>query len=180
MKLSLLPVLIIVTAFSMSGSIYDIKIQPIEGGSAISLSAFAGKKILITTINSINLDTTRLLFLDSLQRTNASSLLIIAVPAGNIREKALVGNDSKISKLKISLPLRFFITPTAMVTKSSGKDQHPLFRWLTNVSENRHFDVDVTTGQIFIVSSTGILYSVLPGNVSAHFLSGVLEHEVTQ
>ena len=49
------------------------------------------------------------------------------------------------------------------IKKSNAELQHPLFGWLTNVTKNSHFDIDVEReGQLFIISERGTLYSVLP------------------
>lgn len=178
MKLIFLTAIIVITNFSLQGNIYDIEVQPVEGGSPVSLSSFAGKKILFTTISSLNPDTTQLALLDSLQKSD-SSLQVIAVPAADLGGGA--GSDQVIKSLKADLSLGFMITQTAMVTKNSGTDQVAVFKWLTNVSENGHFDMDVNTkGQLFIVSRSGILYSVLESNVPANILSSVLNQEPAQ
>ncbi|MEO6327695.1 MAG: hypothetical protein ABIO55_02130 [Ginsengibacter sp.] len=176
MKLTILFGLFILIFFSQ-GSIYDIEVQPVEGGSAISISSFAGKKIIITPINSLTPDTARLKFLDSLQNTD-TSLRVIAVPAIDFEG---TGSNEAISNLKEVLSADILITTSASVKKSAGNDQHPLFKWLTNVGENRHFDIDVSSaGQLFVVSGSGTLYSVLPGDVPAQVLTQVLNQSVTQ
>ena len=157
-------------------SIYDFEVQPISGGSAVSLSTFAGKKIIITIISPLNPDTTTLAFLDSLQQSD-TELQIIAVPATGL---GAVGNDKNIAVLTNALSPGFIITKSAMVSKSAGIDQMPLFKWLTDVSQNRHFDIDVTAqGQYFIVSKAGTLYSVLPANVPANILTRTLNETIT-
>ena len=157
-------------------SIYNIEVQPINGGSAISLSTFAGKKIMVTIISSLNPDTTTLAFLDSLQQSD-TELQVIAVPAADL---GAAGNDQDIA-VRNALSTGFIITKSAMVSKSSGTDQMALFKWLTNVSQNRHFDIDANAhGQYFIVSKAGTLYSVLPANVPANILTRTLNEAITQ
>jgi hypothetical protein len=47
-----------------------------------------------------------------------------------------------------------------------------LFAWLTQSSENRHFNMDVgSEGQLFIVSAKGTLYCVLPKNTPQKFIN---------
>lgn len=177
MKLFILPVTILITIFWWQESIYNIEVEPVEGGSAFSLSLFAGKKIVITTISSANPDTVQLRFLDSLQNAD-TSLKVIAVPSIDLSEP---GSDEAIANLKAGLSLSFTITRSAMVKKSAGSDQQPLLKWLTDVNENSHFDIDAeATGQLFIVSSTGILYSVLKSDVPAEVLTKVLNQNVNQ
>ncbi|MEP7373202.1 MAG: hypothetical protein ABI675_07390 [Chitinophagaceae bacterium] len=155
-------------------SIYDINIQIVSSGQPVSMSSFANQKIIIATINAVNPDTVQLRYFDSLQ-TADKSLIIIAVP---VVDSSGAGNDRQFAKLQKSMSLDFIITRPARVTKNAGAKQHALFRWLTNVTGNGHFDTDVRTpGQLFIISRSGILYSVLESNVPARILSGVLNQE---
>ena len=157
-------------------NIYDFEVQPISGGSAVSLSTFSGKRVIITIISPLNPDTTTLAFLDSLQQSD-TELQIIAVPAADLGD---LGNDQDIAVLTNARSTGFIITKSAMVSKSTGTDQMPLFKWLTNVSQNRHFDIDATAqGQYFIVSKAGTLYSVLPANVPANILIRTLNEVIT-
>jgi glutathione peroxidase-family protein len=49
----------------------------------------------------------------------------------------------------------------------NGENQHPLFKWLTHLNKNTHFDRDVEeTGQLFIISKKGTLYGILGRQVS--------------
>jgi glutathione peroxidase-family protein len=156
--------------------IYDFEVQPISGASAVSLSTFAGKKIIVTIISPLNPDTTTLAFLDSLQQSD-TELQIIAVPAADL---GAVGHDQDIAVLTNALSPGFIIIKSAMVSKSAGTGQMPLFKWLTNVSQNRHFDIDANAyGQYFIVSKAGTLYSVLPANVPADILTRTLSEVIT-
>jgi len=169
------PLVILLSIFYGQDSIYDIDIQLVASGQPVSMYSFANKKILIATISSINPDTLQLRFLDSLQTADAS-LSVIAVPviAGND-----AGNDRFIANLQNSMALDFIITKSARVKKSDGNNQHSLFRWLTNVTGNGHFDTDVgDPGQIFIISRRGILYSVFENNVPRHILTNTLKQEL--
>jgi len=171
----LFPIVVLLSISFGRDSIYDIDIQLVASGQPISMNSFANKKILIATISGASPDTVQLRFLDSLQTTD-SSLTVIAVPviAGND-----AGNDRFIANLQNSMALDFIITKSARVKKNEGSNQHSLFRWLTNVTGNGHFDTDVgDLGQIFIISRSGILYSVLEHNVPLHILTNTLKQEL--
>jgi glutathione peroxidase len=171
----LFPMVMLLSIFSERDSIYDIDIQLVASGQPVSMYSFANKKILIATISSDNPDTVQLRFLDSLQTTD-TSLNVVAVPliAGNDG-----GSDRLIANLQNSMALDFIITKSARVKKNEGINQHSLFRWLTNVTGNGHFDTDVGgPGQLFIISRSGILYSVLENNVPLHILTIVLKQEL--
>lgn len=157
-------------------SIYDIPIESISGNN-ISMSSFANKKILITTFSSIMPNVSQLQYLDSLQNSN-TSLIVIAVPANDFGG---IGNDATLANLINSLSIDILILKSAYVKKNAGNNQQPLFKWLTNVNENNHFDVDVEAiGQMFIVSGNGILYSVLGENVPDTVLNQVLSQNLNQ
>jgi len=171
----LFPIMILLASFLGRDSIYDMDIQLVGSGQPISMYSFANKKILIATISSTSPDTVQLRFLDSLQ-TSDTSLSIVAVPvlAGN---NAV--NDRFIAELQNRMALDFIITKSARVKKNEGTNQHSLFRWLTNVTGNGHFDADVgDPGQLFIVSRSGVLYSVLEKHVPLHILTNVLKQEL--
>jgi len=158
------------------GSIYDVQIISVQN-STISISSFANKKILITTINCENPNTAQLLFLDSLQNTD-TSLRVIVVPALDFGG---IEHDAALVSLSNTLGLDFTIIRSAFVKKAAGNNQHPLFRWLTDVNENWHFNTDVESiGQFFIVSKTGNLYSVLSNDVSREILNQVLNQNIVQ
>lgn len=162
--------------FSFQSSIYDLQIESISGNN-ISMSSYANKKILITTISSVSPDIIQIEYLDSLQNSD-SALRIIAVPAKDLGGS---GNDAILALLADSLGIDITITKSAYVKKSAGSNQHPLFRWLTDVNENSHFDMDVEAiGQLFIVSRNGVLYSVLGNDVPVEILSQILSQNVNQ
>ena len=175
MKYKILSAILFVTITNWQSSIYDIQVLPVDGSNSISLSSYANKKILIATISAANPDKTKLIWLNSLQQAD-TSLRIIVVPASDLGG---AGNDTSIATLKTSLSLRYVITKSANVKKNAGSNQHSLFKWLTHVSENTHFDKDVESiDQLFIVSKSGTLYSILDRKVSASVLSQALNQEI--
>jgi glutathione peroxidase-family protein len=174
MKIFLLSSAILLAVFLWAGSVYDINIELVASGQPVSLSSFAGKKVIITSFSADNPDTVQLRFLDSLQAAD-TSLQIIAVPA---IDSSNTFSDQSIANLQDSLLLNFIITKSASVSKDAGSNQQALFHWLTNAAENGHFDADVTgPGQLFIISRSGILYSVLESNVPVAVLTSVLSQE---
>ena len=171
----LFPMVILLSIFLGRDSIYDIDIQLVASGQPVSMYSFANKKILIATISSANPDTVQLRFLDSLQ-TADTSLSIIAVPVIAGKDG---GNDRFIANLQSSMALDFIITKSARAKKNEGSNQHSLFRWLTNVTGNGHFDADAGgPGQLFVISRSGILYGVLEKNVPLHILTNTLKQEL--
>jgi glutathione peroxidase len=138
-------------------SIYDIRIQTLEG-KIISMSAFKGKKIMIAALSPDNMQSGSLDFLDSLQKAHPS-ITIIAVPALDFGGQQ---NVEILSSLKTITTQNIIITASAQVKKTAGVQQDHLLYWLTHSSENSHFDAEVVTDdQLYIISESGILYSVM-------------------
>lgn len=162
--------------FSMQSSIYDIQIDTVEGATA-GMASFTGKTIVISPFNALTPDIAWLQHLDSLQMGD-TSLQVIAVPANDFTN---AGNDGLLAVLKDSLALNFVMLKSTDVKKDAGNNQNLLLKWLTDVNENGHFDVDVMAeGQMFIVSRNGILYSVLDNDVPENILNQILSQNVSQ
>lgn len=154
-------------AFLISGyiaitSIHEFSVSKAEGGQQ-SLSAYQGKKILVITLpiqQSASADSL-LYSLDTLASAHSSTLVVIAVPAYE---------DGFIDSMKIDL-LQWYrsklgnqivITDGCHTRKTSGTQQHPLFKWLTQTSQNGVFDIDVEgPGSKFFANIDGKLYGVL-------------------
>ena len=146
----------------ISGEVYQKTVPLIEGGNQ-SLSTYQGKKLLIVTLPlQQNPSTDSLLFsLDTIATAHAADLKVIATPAFEdgftASQKTSLKNWYR-SKLGNSI----IITDGLYTRKSSGSLQHPLFGWLTHVSENGRFDIDVTEKETkFFVNTDGLIYGVL-------------------
>jgi glutathione peroxidase-family protein len=162
--------------FSVQSSIYDLQIEKLSGGT-VSMSSFTNKKIIITAFNASSPDVGWLRYLDSLQNSD-TSFHLIAVPA---KDMGGAGNNGSLSQLNNSFTPKFLMTKQAFVKKESAGNQQALFKWLTYVNENAHFDINADApGQVFIVSKAGILYSVLPRDVPKDILLQVLSQTVIQ
>jgi glutathione peroxidase len=138
-------------------SIYDIQIQTMDG-KTISMSAYKGKKIMIAAVSPDNMQAGGLDFLDSLQKAHPS-VTVIAVPALDFGGQQ---NTEILGSLKTIAPKNIIITISAQVKKTAGLQQDHLLYWLTHSSENSHFNAEVETdNQIYIISESGILYSIM-------------------
>lgn len=156
------------------GSIYETSVETSDGAT-LNMSLFQNRKILVTVIKAEKPDTTQLNKLDSLQQAD-SSVTIIAVPTNEFGGN---GTNSGIAGIINTRTPSFIITKIEQTRKSAGPDQHPLFKWLTNVQENGHFDTDITgLGQIFLVSRSGTLFGVLSAESDPGLLSELLNVEI--
>ena len=163
MKAITLLIFVAVSIFARGqNSIYDYSVPKIEGGSQ-PLAAYQGKKILIITLplqHSAAADT-MLFCLDTLAAAHNPQLVVIAVPsyedgfAPAQKEQLRQWYRSKLGNYIV-------ITDGLYTRKTSGSQQHLLFKWLTTDSLNEVFDIDVE-GPVhkFFVNGNGKLYGVL-------------------
>lgn len=161
-----------------TGGIHYHSVPKIDGGHQ-QLSVFAGKKVLIITLpiqQSASADS-MLYSLDTLATSRVSTLKVIAVPSfedGYTNNQKLILEQWYRSKLGNHI----IITKGLYTRKTSGAQQHPLFRWLTDVSQNGIFDIDVEgPGHKFFAKGNGQLYGVLrpPSKISGQGVQKTLQ-----
>lgn len=145
-----------------TGSVYDFSVPTIAGGTQ-NLSAYQGKKIMIITlpVEQSPAADSLLSSLDTLAAARAQSLQIIGVPA--IEDGYTAGNNSALQQWYFSkMGSHVLVTGGLYTRKTSGSQQHPLFKWLTSSNQNEVFDIDVAgPGYKFFSNSSGQLYGVL-------------------
>ena len=113
-------------------SIYDIKINSLQG-NPIDFSTFKGKKLLIVNVASKCGFTPQYKDLQKLQDSFQSSLQVIGVPCNQFGKQE-PGTYEEIQEFcEVNYGVSFLITEKIDV---KGSNQHPLFKWLTNKSEN--------------------------------------------
>ena len=113
-------------------SIYDIEINSLQG-KPINLSLFKGKKILFVNVASKCGFTPQYKELQKLHNIYEESLVVIGVPCNQFGKQE-PGNSSEINEFcQVNYGVSFLITEKISV---KGKEQHPLYSWLTNKNEN--------------------------------------------
>jgi glutathione peroxidase len=163
----MLKLILIFSSFFLTGavcveSIYTNSVITIEGTNK-PLTNYRGKKILVITLpiqqNSSN--DSLLHSLDSLRSAYSGSLIIIAVPSYEDGYTATIKASLKQWYRSI-LSIDVIVTEGMYTRKSSGSQQHPLFKWLTDKTKNNHFDKDIGGPRNkFIVWTDGELIGVL-------------------
>ena len=157
-------------------TIYDVQVQSIDG-KIINMASFKGKKILIASGSPDILQKETIPFLDSLQKVNAS-LVIIAVPASDFGGTQ---NSAILTSIENSVKTSLLITTLSELKKEGGVSQNALMQWLTNRSRNSHFDAEVNTdSQLYVISESGILYCVLEKGAPLSVLRDVLKNPVDE
>lgn len=150
---------------------YNLVIQDIND-STVHMSSFQGKNVVVAEFDASNPDLDFLSGLDNLEASD-SGLVVLMVPATDFHGSL---NSRQLQTLKSAIKGRNLVTETGMVSKSAGNAQLSLFKWLTNVSENTHFDTDVTAeNQIFLISPKGELYAALGKATPIELVSSLLK-----
>lgn len=147
---------------------YGIKFESLDG-TLINTSVYQGKKVVVAIVSADTSNLSLVRYLDSIQKVN-TGIQVIAIPTGDFNGNINV-QDLKNIRKKLSI----LITKPLRVKKSNASLQHPLFNWLTQSKENKHFDMDVDgEGQVFVISAKGTLYSVLPKNTPKVVISKII------
>ena len=113
-------------------SLYKIQIQSLQGDS-IHLSDFEGKKILFVNVASKCGYTPQYEGLQKLLETYGEKLIIIGVPCNQFMSQE-PGNPKEIESFCTkNYGVTFLMTEKIDV---KGKNQHPLYAWLTDIEKN--------------------------------------------
>jgi glutathione peroxidase len=111
---------------------YDIKINSLQG-KAIHLKEFEGKHILFVNVASKCGFTPQYKNLQELHNTYKDKLQVIGVPCNQFGGQE-PGNPNEIESFcEVNYGVSFLMTEKIDV---KGKNQHPLYEWLTDVSQN--------------------------------------------
>ncbi|WNH10945.1 glutathione peroxidase [Thalassobellus suaedae] len=135
-------------------SIYDIKINGLNG-SEIDLSTFKGKHILFVNVASKCGFTGQYEDLQKLYNTYQDKLMVIGVPCNQFGNQE-PGTEKDIQTFcKLNYGVTFLMTEK---TEVKGKNQHPLYQWLTKKVKNGKTDSSVKWNfQKYLIDTQGNL-----------------------
>lgn len=121
-------------------SFYDFTVQTIDG-KELPLSSFKGKKVLVVNVASKCGFTSQYAKLQELYSTyGKDDFVIIGFPANNFLHQEPGSNE----EIKEFCTLNYGVTFPMMAKISvKGKDMAPLYKWLTQKSENGVQDAKV-------------------------------------
>lgn len=118
--------------FAPSASIYDFKIEAIDG-TTIDFSQYKGKKLLIVNTASKCGYTPQYEDLQKLHELYGDKLTILGFPSNNFMGQE-PGTNVEIAKFcKVNYGVTFQLFSKIEV---KGKDQHPLYAWLSDKDKN--------------------------------------------
>ncbi len=150
-------------AFLITSSIYDFKVDGLEGGS-IDLSAYKGKKIMIVNTASKCGFTPQYADLEKLYEAYKDRLVIIGFPANNFGQQE-PGTNSEIKEFcKKNYGVSF---PMAGKVSVKGDDIHPLFKYLVDEAGKLGVQDPIKWNFTkFLIDENGKLIAVFPSKVT--------------
>jgi glutathione peroxidase-family protein len=165
--------LLIASVNNFGGNFYSFSFTRLDG-TAMSTSSYQGKKVIVYVFNGGHPNRATLLAMDSIQRANVDSVVVLAFPALDFDSSA---NSASLKVLSDSLGLSMVMAQPCRVKRAAAGVQQPLFRWLTTMSANTRFGRDVEDdGMLFVVSKQGSLYGVINGGLYLAVLPQVLKY----
>lgn len=145
-------------------SFYDFNVKTINGQN-LNLSSFKGMKVLIVNVaskcgNTPQYEKLQMLF----DKYGKNNFVVIGFPANNFMGQE-PGTNEEIQQF---CTLNYHVTFPMMAKISvKGKDIDPLYKWLTEKTENGKQDAEVTWNfQKFMIDENGNWVGVVPPNES--------------
>ncbi|MDP6909505.1 MAG: glutathione peroxidase [Flavobacteriales bacterium] len=153
-----------VATMAQTKSLHDFKANTLEG-SELDLSTFKGKKVLVVNVASKCGLTPQYADLQKLyEQYGSDSFEIIGFPANNFMGQE-PGSSDEIAEF---CQKNYGVTFTMMEKVSvKGKDQSPIYKWLTSKEENGVLDGKVSWNfEKFLINEDGKLVKNLEPKVS--------------
>ena len=144
------------------GSIYDFKVEALDGGT-IDFSKYKGKKILVVNTASKCGYTKQYEGLEKLYEQYKDKLVIVGFPANNFGGQE-PGTNTEIGEFcKKNYGVTF---PMAAKISVKGDDTAPIYKWLCSKAENGVLDAEIkwNFGK-FLLDENGNLISYFPSKV---------------
>ena len=155
-------ILIIIILFSMTSIaqnlIYNIPLQSIDN-EAIDLNNYKGKYILFVNVASYCGYTNQYADLQKLHE-HYQNLEVIGLPCNQFLFQEPFSQDSIKNFCESNYAITFLMTEKINV---KGKNQHPLYKWLTEKDLNKSKDSTVKWNfQKYLIAKNGNLIDVFP------------------
>ena len=113
-------------------TVYDFKVKTIDG-KEVNLSMYKGKKLLIVNVASECGNTPQYAELEELSKKYGEKLVVLGFPANNFGSQEPGSNSEIQSFCKKNYGVTF---PMFEKISVKGKDQHPLYQYLSNKDKN--------------------------------------------
>jgi len=154
-KIIFLLALVIGTTFAsaQTKSLHDFTVKDIQGNEC-DLSQFKGKKVLVVNVASKCGLTPQYEKLQELyQQHENDHFVILGFPCNNFREQEPGSNEEIMEFCKLNYGVTFPIMEKVQVV---GDYKSPLYKWLTEKSENGKMDAEIRWNfQKFMIDENG-------------------------
>ena len=151
----LILILVIMANTIAAQNFHDLTINSISG-EEMKMSEFEGKKVLIVNVASYCGYTSQYSDLQKLYE-NHDNLVVIGVPCNQFGFQEPFSNDSISKFCSTKYAVDF---PMTEKIKVKGKNQHPLYKWLTTKELNKVDDFKVSWNfNKFLIDEKGKLIS---------------------
>lgn len=147
--------LLLSTAGFAQQNLYSFKTKTIDG-KEFDLATLKGKKVLVVNTASKCGLTPQYKELEALyQKYKNDNFVIIGFPANNFMGQEPGTNEEIAEFCELNYGVTF---PMMSKISVKGKDQDPIYKWLTKKNENGKFDADVSWNfQKFMIGEDGEL-----------------------
>lgn len=112
---------------------YNFKMTTLDGGEEISFSKYKGKKVLLVNVASKCGLTPQYKQLQELHEKYGDKVVILGFPANNFMGQEPGSNEEIATFCEKNYGVEFQMFEKISVI---GDDQHPLYQWLTDKSQN--------------------------------------------
>jgi glutathione peroxidase len=143
------------------------------GGETINFEEFKGKYILIVNVASACGYTPQYAHLQELYDNYKDKLVIVGVPCNQFggQEPGTAAEIQKFCKVRYGVTF-----PLTQKVDVKGKNQHEIYKWLTDKSLNGVQDSKVTWNfQKYLINPQGHLLNVYPSSASPFDVITVIE-----
>ena len=153
-------VLFSMVAQAQNKNFHDFTVETIDG-KVFPLSGLKGKKIMVVNVASKCGLTPQYASLQALyEKYKENDFMIIGFPANNFRGQEPGTNEEILAFCEANYGVTF---PMMAKISVQGDDIHPLYAWLTQKSENRKEDAEVTWNfQKFLIDEQGNWAASIP------------------
>ena len=164
MKIALLALSLVVTGMLQAQTIYDFKVEDIDG-KTVDLASFKGKKVMIVNTASKCGLTPQFEELEKLYNLyKASGFVVIGFPTNDFMSQDPGSNE----EIKAFCTKNYGVSfPMMAKIKVKGNEKHPLYQFLTQKEKNGLEDNKVQWNfQKYLINESGKLVKVIKPNTS--------------
>lgn len=163
MKTLVLTTLMLCLGLGSSSPFYDFKVKALDSEEVIDFSEFKGKKVLVVNVASKCGYTPQYKDLQALAERYSESLVVLGMPCDQFMGQELdLESDIKefcTSEFKVTFPM------TTMI-EVKGKNQHPVYSFLTQKDKNGLGDYKVSWNfNKFLIDENGKLLAYFPSGI---------------